>query len=74
MTLAPKSNKGLIMWQSTMAALTSFGAAAVLTDVIGKTGAGLYLACVGALNAGTAVYVGAARPVESLQAPPDQSG
>lgn len=72
--LAPKSNKGLIMWLSVMAGLSSFSSAAVLTDVVGIRGAGLFLAMVGSLQAATAVYVGAARPVESLQTPPTQGG
>lgn len=69
--MAPKSNKGLIIWLSVMAGLSSFSSAAVLTDTIGVKWAGLFLAIVGSLQAGTAVYVGAAKPVESLQAPPN---
>lgn len=68
--MAPKSNKGLIIWQSVMAGLTSFAAAGVLTNFVGQDGAALILAIVAALHAGTAVYVGAAKPVDSLQAPP----
>lgn len=68
--LAPKSNKGLIIWLSVMAGLSSFSSAAVLTDIVGVKWAGLFLAVVGSLQAGTAVYVGAAKPVDSLQAAP----
>lgn len=73
-TVRRKSNKGLIIWQSGMAALTSFGAAGVLSSYIGTDGAALYLAVIAALHAGTAVYIGAAKPVETLQAPPSARG
>lgn len=72
--LAPKSNKGLIIWLSIMAGLSSFSSAAVLTDIAGIKGAALILAIVGSLNAGTAVYVGAAKPVDSLQSAPPRVG
>lgn len=72
--LAPKTNKGLIMWLSLMAGLSTFSSAAVLTDTVGVKGAGLFLAIVGSLQAGTAVYVGAAKPVETLQAPSTPGG
>lgn len=69
-----KSNKGLIVWQSIMAFLTSLGAAGVMQDWITPKGAALFLAVIGALHAGTAVYVAAAKPVETLQAPPGARG
>lgn len=68
--MAPKSNRGLIIWLSVMAGLSSLASASVLVDLVGLKGAGVFLAMVGALQSGTAVYVGAAKPVDSLQAAP----
>lgn len=65
MSTPTKSNNGLILWQSVMAGLTSLAAAGIWTDVIGERFAGVFMAIVAALHAGTAVYVAAFKPVET---------
>jgi hypothetical protein len=60
-----KSSDSLVWWLTVMAGLSSLSSAAIVTDLIGQQWAATFLAVVGSLNAGTAAYVAAARPVES---------
>ena len=54
-----------------MASAQSLSSAAILTEVIGLKGAGLFQAIIAAASAGTAVFVGATRaPDAEDQAPP----
>lgn len=65
-----KTNNGLVWWQSFMAFYLTLTGAAVLGDIIGEKGSATAMAVGAALNAATAVYVAAAKPVETGPAAP----
>lgn len=53
------------------AGLSSLAGATVMTDALGQKWSGLFFAVIAALNAGTAAWIAATRPVESL--PPKET-
>ena len=53
----------LVWWQSLMAFLTFTASATVLGDVVGEKTAAVYLMVVGGLQAATAAFVAAQRPL-----------
>lgn len=74
MRMPPKSNNGLVWWNAMLAFLSYVSAAGVLSDVIGPKVSALMLVIIGGLTQATSVYVAAAKPVETPQAPADPPG
>jgi hypothetical protein len=52
--------RGLIWWSAVMAALSYIAGTLTLSDLVGDRYAAVFFLIVGALNTGTAVYVGTA--------------
>lgn len=67
-----KSSNGLILWLSVMAFLSTLTSAGILSEVLGRVWSTFVVAVVAALQAGTAVYIRLAQPVESM--PPSGRG
>lgn len=61
-----KSSVKLAAWLAVQAGFSSLAGASVMADVLGPKWSGLFFAVIGASNVGTAAWVAATRPVETM--------
>lgn len=61
-----RSSNNLALWLAIQAGMSSLSAAAIMVEVLGPRWSALFLAVTAACQVGTAAYIAAARPVESM--------